>query len=62
MYAEIKTTITSRVEIVDGGFGDVEHSVEIDTGTIGAGLPQNAIFALVQGGARSLLISLGEGA
>ena len=56
MYAEVKTTITSRVEIVGDGFGDVEHSVNIDPGD----LPQAAALALVEGAAKTLLTSLGE--
>lgn len=60
MIAEIKTTITSRVEIIDGGFGDIEHSVAIDVGDIGAALPQTAILALAEGGAKTFLASLPE--
>lgn len=51
MFAEIRTTITSRVEITDEGFGDVTHDVHIDPGD----LPQNAALALAQGGARTFL-------
>ena len=53
MYAEVTTTITSRVEILDGGFGDIEHSVSIDPGD----LPQEAALALVEGGAKTLVAS-----
>ena len=56
MYAEVTTTITSRVEIVDDGFGDIKHSVNIDPGD----LPQAAALALVEGAAKTLLASLGE--
>ena len=57
MYAEVTTTITSRVEIVDDGFGNVEHSVNIDPGD----LPQAAAVALVEGAAKTLLASLANG-
>jgi hypothetical protein len=56
MYAEIKTTITSRVEITDNGLGDVEHSVSIDPGE----LSEAAALALVEGAAKTLLAQFEE--
>lgn len=57
MYAEITTTIKSRVEITDVGFGDVEHDVTIYPGD----LPSAAAIALVEGGARSLVAQIERG-
>lgn len=57
MYAEVVTTITSRVEITDDGFGEIQHDVNIDSGD----LPEEAARALALGGARTLSAAL-EGA
>lgn len=60
VFVEVKTTITSRVQITDDGIGDVKHSVDVDAAE--SGLPKSAVIALIGGGARSLLSSLGESA
>lgn len=56
MYAEVVTTITSKVEIIEGGFGEIEHDVNIDPGV----LPENVAGALALGGARTLVKALEE--
>jgi len=56
MYAEVVTTITSKVEIIEGGFGEILHDVNIDSGV----LPQDAARALALGGARTLVAALEE--
>jgi hypothetical protein len=56
MFAEIRTTITSRVEVTDEGLGEVTHDVHIDPGD----LPQNAALALAKGGARTFLAAFDE--
>lgn len=57
MYAEMKTTITTRVEITDDGIGGIEHSVSIDPGE----LPETAAIALVEGAAKTLLAQFDQG-
>lgn len=54
MYAQMTTTITSRVEITDDGFGDIQHDVNIESGD----LPEQAARALALGGARTLVAAL----
>jgi len=56
MYAEVVTTITSKVEIIEDGFGEILHDVDIDSGI----LPENMARALALGGARTLVAALEE--
>jgi len=54
MFVKVVTTITSEVEVLDGGLGVPEHSVYVETG----GLPDNVAAAVVEGAARSLVSNL----
>lgn len=58
MYIEIITTITSRITIGDDGFEGVEHSVVVDADEGASALPQEALVAVVEGGCKSVLMSL----
>lgn len=58
MFTEVKTVITSRIEIGDGGFEGVEHSVSIEAGEFGASVGTRALLVVVEGGLKSALLAV----
>lgn len=62
MHFNVVTTITSRIEVSDDGIEGVTHSVVIDGDDEVAALPRTALMATVEGGCKSVIKSIKEGA
>lgn len=60
MQIEIRTTITSRINIGDDGIEGADHDVRIDGGPGAEALPENVILATVAGACKSVIKSLDE--